>query len=373
MDVLSYSPSIALYVETDGGVLDMTDDLVSLSVSRKLDAASSMSAKVSNPKGKYNGLIKPMDRFTAYASKGSPNDRGYRRLITGYVSKVDRFTLYGADMSISGYDALYRLQRLYWDPKLSESVQFLHEAFGGMRTIGATTYADGIRRLVTEVGGMPSDMVLIQNDVPREIASAAYDLYVAQQADYTFLEQVRRDIEAMVRASSLSSGGSSGSSGAGAGTASSEALESAVQHAIQIANDDTHGYSWGRRMGIDYDCSSLIMRCLKEAGFDVDATVNTRGMRSQLEPVGFAWHPYPFAESDLQRGDILLNEINHTCWYIGGGQIVNASQNYDGDDPYGYEEGTEGDSSGREILVRDFYWYPDNKGGWDGYLHYVGD
>lgn len=373
MDVLSYSPSIALYVDTEGGVVDMTDDLVSLTVTRKLDAASSMSAKVSNPKGKYNGLVKPMDRFVAYASKGSPNDKGYKRLITGYISKVDRFTLYGADMSLSGYDTIYRLQRLYWDPKLPASVDFLRQTFGSMNVLGADTYADGIKSLLTEVGGVPADMVVVQNDVPREIVSAARDMYAAQQTEYAFLEQVRRDIEAMVRASSLSSGGSSGSSGAGAGTASSEALESAVQHAIQIANDDIHGYSQDRRMGIDYDCSSLVMRCLAEAGFDVNPAATTHSMRAELEPLGFAWHPAPFSESDLQRGDILLNEVWHTCWYIGGGQVVNASRDYDGAKGYGNEPGTEGDSSGKEIVIKPFYWYSESKGGWNGYLHYVGD
>lgn len=62
----------------------------------------------------------------------------------------------------------------------------------------------------------------------------------------------------------------------------------------------------------------------------------------------------------LQAGDILLNVNNHTCLYIGNGQVVNARTS----------EGTgdTADNSGNEIRIQS-YW---NYNPWDYVLRYVG-
>ena len=67
--------------------------------------------------------------------------------------------------------------------------------------------------------------------------------------------------------------------------------------------------------------------------------------------------------SKLIRGDILLNEIHHTCVYIGNGKIVQASANENGT----ATGGQTGDQTGQEIYVRDYYVY---SSGWDCVLRY---
>jgi cell wall-associated NlpC family hydrolase len=169
------------------------------------------------------------------------------------------------------------------------------------------------------------------------------------------------NVEAYVDGLDSTSSGSSnsGDTTGGAGVASNADVENAVLWAIKTANDDTHGYVYGASHGTEgsqYDCSSFVGWAFKHAGFNV-SIVATGSMRSVYTAIGFVWHPAPFSVSDLQRGDILLNENSHVELYIGGGQKVGAHSNYDGKD---------GDSQGNEISIGDY----SNSSNWDGYLRY---
>lgn len=71
-----------------------------------------------------------------------------------------------------------------------------------------------------------------------------------------------------------------------------------------------------------------------------------------LSPTGSSYYT-------LKRGDVLLNEANHTALYIGSGQIVHARSS----------EGTADtrDNSGNEIRIQSYY-----DGSWDVVLRYAG-
>lgn len=132
-----------------------------------------------------------------------------------------------------------------------------------------------------------------------------------------------------------------------------------VNWAVGIAADDSHGYSQYTRWGPDYDCSSLVISSLKEAGFRVGQAVYTGNMRHELTKLGWKWYT---DLSKRKRGDILLNEVHHTAIFLGNGKLVNASIS-----ELGTIYGTLGDQTGREILVGNYYDYP-----WNGFLRYVG-
>ena len=154
--------------------------------------------------------------------------------------------------------------------------------------------------------------------------------------------------------------------------AATSKIETAVQWALSIANDDSHGYSQlsSRRWGNpDYDCSSLVISALKYAGFEVGSASYTGNMRAQLTQYGFTWIPKSQIDlsnsSQLQRGDILLNEGSHTEIYIGNNQRVGAhTGTYDI-----YDTNYPGDNNGKEICVYNY----SNSSNWDGILRYAND
>ena len=50
-------------------------------------------------------------------------------------------------------------------------------------------------------------------------------------------------------------------------------VEAYVEKALSIANDNTHGYSQVNRWGKDYDCSSLVITVVENAGIPVKSKV----------------------------------------------------------------------------------------------------
>lgn len=143
--------------------------------------------------------------------------------------------------------------------------------------------------------------------------------------------------------------------------ADSSVVENAISWAISTANDNSHGYSQSSRWGPDYDCSSFVISAFKSAGVNVGAATYTGNMRAQFTQHGFCWIPWSQigGTSNLQRGDILLNEKTHTEIYLGNSQNVGAHSNR------GYPQ--TGDQTGTEVSVSGYYYHP-----WNGVLRYVG-
>ena len=141
-------------------------------------------------------------------------------------------------------------------------------------------------------------------------------------------------------------------------------IESAVNWAMAIAADDTYGYHYGG-WGPDYDCAHFVISAFEQAGVQLkeNGAVDTTSLKQACLKCGFEvvddWDKTTTA--GLERGDILLNEINHACLYIGGGQVANCSQDKDGDKT--------GDTTGEEIRIQQFYQY--KPGGWDLALRYI--
>ena len=142
-------------------------------------------------------------------------------------------------------------------------------------------------------------------------------------------------------------------------------IEKYTQEAEAIARDNSHGYSQANRNGNpDYDCSSLVNAVVDRAGIPVKShgASYTGNMYSAYLACGFK---DVIREVDvstgrgLQRGDILLNKVNHVAIYEGNGQIVHARSNDGHPEP--------GDQSGREIVAgQSYYNYP-----WDAVLRYM--
>lgn len=148
-------------------------------------------------------------------------------------------------------------------------------------------------------------------------------------------------------------------------------IESAIAQMEAWAADDSHGYDqqyrWGERG--DYDCSAAVIQAWELAGVPVKSSgaTYTGNMRSVFLRCGFedVTGTVDLASgSGLQRGDVLLNMVNHTAMYCGAGQEVEASINELGT----ATGGQPGDQTGREFLVRPYRNYP-----WNCVLRYGGE
>ena len=141
-------------------------------------------------------------------------------------------------------------------------------------------------------------------------------------------------------------------------------IESAVNWAMAIAADDTYGYHYGG-WGPDYDCAHFVISAFEQAGVQLkeNGAGDTTSLKQACLKCGFEvvddWEDKN-TSAGLERGDILLNEIHHACLYIGGGQVVNCSDDKDGDKT--------GDTTGEEIRIQQFY---PHQHGWDLALRYI--
>lgn len=175
MKILAYAPSVQVYaaIRTSASKIeykDLSGDVVQCNVVRKTDAASTFSIRLQNVNHKYNGVFEPFDQVTILATK-----KEQVRLISGYITKSPKFTTYGGDITIEGMCPLYRLQQLYWDPKLRESLLLLGYE-------GAETKWDNVLfNLLTKVGGYSSSQVLI-GKMPDDVIQYAYDMYNANRS-----------------------------------------------------------------------------------------------------------------------------------------------------------------------------------------------
>lgn len=145
-------------------------------------------------------------------------------------------------------------------------------------------------------------------------------------------------------------------------------IENAVNWMISTANNNIHGYDqqyrWGERG--DYDCSSAVITAWENAGVPVktNGATYTGNMYSVFKKCGFTdvTKLVNLATGQgIQRGDVLLNRMNHTAMSIGNGQIVQASINEKGT----VTGGKPGDQTGKEFYIRSYYNYP-----WDYVLRF---
>ena len=149
-------------------------------------------------------------------------------------------------------------------------------------------------------------------------------------------------------------------------------IESIIEQATKTmevcAADASHGYDQSQRWGPDYDCSSAVISAWEKAGVPVksNGATYTGNMYSVFLRCGFedVTASVNLANgSGLQRGDVLLNHVNHTAMYVGGNKTVEASINENGTTTGGMT----GDQTGREFLLRGYRNYP-----WDVVLRYTG-
>lgn len=142
-------------------------------------------------------------------------------------------------------------------------------------------------------------------------------------------------------------------------------IQNYVSFMEEIAGNSKHGYDqiyrWSEKG--DYDCSSLVITALEQAGIKAktNGATYTGNMKSVLLKLNFEDVTKNIdltTGAGLQRGDILLNERYHVAVYSGENQMVQASINEKGT----IMGGLPGDQTGQEINISK---YKNYSKGWD--------
>lgn len=141
-------------------------------------------------------------------------------------------------------------------------------------------------------------------------------------------------------------------------------LQTFINRMVYWCRDADLGYSQSDRddfrNGGNCDCSSLVIRCLKEAGFDTGSATYTGNLSAQLTARGWVRLSPNVAK---QPGDILLNDVHHVAAMISTTQLAQASISENGT---AYGRG--GDQTGRETNISNYYNYP-----WNAVLRWNGE
>lgn len=224
MKILSYAPSIEVYVacSRNGDVkyYDLSEDITDCTVKRVMDAPSQFTVHLLNPGGKYDQLFMPMDRVTIFANKGKVR----QQLLTGYISQAPSYRIFNNDMVISGYDDLYRLQRLYFDPRLVTSQMALGIGMRGW------DYSTALMSMLVKIGGWNPEMIGIQTEIPKRATEWIKSMYMAQRQDVEGLANIESDFYNVL----MTSGPVINSSGTGGGSLSVDNSQLGAGQAIEI-------------------------------------------------------------------------------------------------------------------------------------------
>lgn len=195
-----YTPTVYVYaavVGKDGAMTyyDLTEDVVSCTVNRNTDNASSANVTLLNRGWKYNDVFTPFDMIAVFASKGSDKIR----LFTGYMTTVTRFTLYEQNFTIEAKDLIYRLSQLYFDPHIMATTNLMSDEDSRLE---GWNDASQLWKLLNVIGGVPENQIKI-SEMPTAAMNWARELYMAQKADYEQSEQIAKEMFESIMNSSV--------------------------------------------------------------------------------------------------------------------------------------------------------------------------
>ena len=223
---LWYAPSVELYVMHVGmggerSFVDLSREVSSCSVRLSENGAGTLEATLQDrhaagpglPYSKWAGRILPMDVICAYATA----QHGRVRMFTGYVNSVPMERLYPGDFRITATDALYRLQRLYWDPVLAQMDGLL--GYGDV----SATFEGTIAGVMERAAGADPSSVYIQ-DVPQDMVQFAEDLWESEKGDREDAADRLRALQKVFSTAMPSSSGTGSASGVNGGQGASQGL-----------------------------------------------------------------------------------------------------------------------------------------------------
>lgn len=222
---LVYSPEVRVIIQSDGIDHDISGDIVSGNITRRLDTTSSVNILVANKELKYNNMFKRMDKITVFCKRTQ-----WVQVFSGYLDTVPIFQLYPGVVSFTASCTLKRIVHTWWDPGLPASMEIMNQQKhdqdaaqaledAGTPTADATSGSMSLaespdaglglmlKRILMEVGGWDENQIFIQ-DIP----TSFIDFLAENIANYDNNEAVEKfkDLFGWNETISASSGGGGG-------------------------------------------------------------------------------------------------------------------------------------------------------------------
>jgi cell wall-associated NlpC family hydrolase len=191
-----YSPDVRIFINslTQGGIIEVSDDFMSLTIDRNINAVSTASIYLANNGFKYtpastnfsaskvpSPVINTMDQIIIFLKKES-----YYQYFTGFVTYAPIVTIIPEPILINCSCTLYKAQNSYWDagaieyegiiPGILQNAQI----FGGNVQNNDGGVATGITNLLTKVANWASKDIHI-GGIPSQWVSFATDIYKQTQ------------------------------------------------------------------------------------------------------------------------------------------------------------------------------------------------
>lgn len=203
----TYTPDISCSISTmNNGVIDVSADIMNFQLSRNLNAVSTFSCVLANPKRKYNRVINTMDKITVFLKRTN-----FVQVFTGYVTYAPIETLVPTPVTINASCTLRNLQMTYWDDTLLEYQSLLLNYMDSSASSSNATLNDGgvsqvIVNLLTKVAGWDQSRIHVA-PVPQKFLEIASSIAKNQDIQSSLLNQSSVDtIASIVGVNNITSG-----------------------------------------------------------------------------------------------------------------------------------------------------------------------
>lgn len=191
-----YSPDARIFINslTKGGIIEVSDDFMSLTIERNINAVSTVSLYLANNGFKYTPasrnfsafnhdppVINTMDQIIIFLKK-----ENYYQYFTGFVTYAPVVTLIPEPIVISASCTLYKAQNSYWDAGAIEYEGIIpgilqnSQIFGGKVQSNDGGVATGIINLLTKVANWNKNDIHI-GGIPTQWVNFATEIYKQTQ------------------------------------------------------------------------------------------------------------------------------------------------------------------------------------------------
>ncbi|MFD8656166.1 C40 family peptidase [Streptomyces mirabilis] len=250
------APGVKVYIATEKhGIIDVSDDLVEGSMTRRSDGVSSFSFSLQNVRRKYDGVMSPNDRVAVQMKRLK-----WVQVYTGYLNKVPLVTAWPRVVHLTSSCSLKRLQYWYWDSHSEASQMMVRQAL-----------EDAAKESGVSDGGMTNVVLTILKKVVGWPESKAHIAKIPGNW-YKVVETLAKQINAELDdadkiARTLLESLGTASVGVGGGDASSLTGEYGGFNSSEQKKNAATIYSVGKqRGGSTRDCIIAIMTAMQESG-----------------------------------------------------------------------------------------------------------